>query len=166
MDRNGHIDAEWRTIEEFPQYEMNEDKQVRHISGRVRSPQFNGRHYYSFSKDGKNYSRSVASLYRATFPDRDHSELPKRGRPRGTVKVRPKIADATQQEIDRLRENRLYRIESFPEYGINKKGEVYNLASGVGVTPSNRDGLSVHLRKDGKWHFIAVRTLLRRTFGS
>jgi hypothetical protein len=162
MDRNGHIDAEWRTIEEFPQYEMNEDKQVRHISGRVRSPQFNGRHYYSFSKNGKNYSRSVGELYRVTFPEMDHSDLPRRGRPK---KPRTNIVQSTQVEIDRLRESRLYRIEAFPEYGINKKGDVYNLASGVLVVPSNRDGLSVHLRKDGKWHYIAVRTLLRRTFG-
>jgi hypothetical protein len=162
MERNGHIDPEWRTIAEFPQYEMNENQQVRHISGRIRSPQFNKSTYYSFTKNGKTHSRSVGRLYRDTFPEKDHSDLPKVGRPK---RERPKIAQSSPDEVRRLMEYRVYRIAEFPEYGINKKGDVFHLSSGDHVVPSAQGGGSVHLMKDGKQHYIAVRTLMRRTFG-
>jgi hypothetical protein len=142
---------------------MSENQEVRHsTSGKIRRPQFNGSTYYSFVHNGKTYSRSVGRLYRDTFPEKDHSSFPKLGRP---PRLRPNIVTASKDEVKRLMEYRVHRIAEFPEYGINKRGEVFNLATGVQVTPSMRGGLSVHLMKDGVQHYIAVRTLMRRTFG-
>jgi hypothetical protein len=142
---------------------MSENMEVRNIRGRMRTPQVNNTTFFSLTKDGKSYSRSVNMLYMQVFPEKDHSHIKKAGRPK---KVRRNITSVQNAEHERLKMNRFYRIESFPEYGINRKGEVINLGSQDIVTPSARDGLSVHLRKDGQWHYIAVRTLMRRTFGT
>jgi hypothetical protein len=170
MERNAHIDPEWRIIAEFPQYEMSEDMQVRHsMSGKVRRPQFNKSTYYSFIKDGKTYSRSVGRLYRDTFPERDHSGFPKVGRPLGSlgVKARREAISPVRpdEELEKADTHRYHRIPDYPEYGINKLGDVMQLGTQTNVKPGSRGELSVHLKRDGQWHYIAVRKLLRNTFG-
>jgi hypothetical protein len=169
MERNGHIDQEWRTIAEFPQYEMSENMQVRHISGRIRSPQFNKSTYYSFTKDGKTHSRSVGRLYRDTFPEKDHSGFPKVGRPLGSLGVKARREPISpvrpNEELEKAATHRYHRIPDYPEYGINQLGDVMHLDTRTVLKPGSRGELSVHLKKDGKWHYIAVRKLQRNTFG-
>lgn len=142
----------WRTIPNFPLYEMDEEGVVRHRgSQRVRKPQFNGQSYLSLAnEDGKHYSRTIRALKRLTWPDLEE--------PRRQMQSRLLVHSSEK------RDERFYKIERFPDYGINRQGEVMNMVTKNIINPGRRGEMSVHLKLDGRWHYISVRRLMKWTF--
>lgn len=64
------IDKEWKTIEEFPQYEISNNGHIRHkITGYIRKPSPSKRGYpvVSMCKDGHYYLRTIHTLLAKAF---------------------------------------------------------------------------------------------------
>lgn len=62
---------EWRTIPDFPTYEINRDGDIRnkYRPRKKLTESFNGSYYYTLWKNGKSYKRTFWPLVCQAFPD-------------------------------------------------------------------------------------------------
>lgn len=62
-------------------------------------------------------------------------------------------------------------IRDFPNYELDRDGNVYQIATGklmehkFKADPTRNRGAYVKLRRDGKQHWVSVRSLIRNNFG-
>lgn len=132
---------EYRIIEEFPDFMINRSGQVRNVhTGHLKLPHYR-LGYYQFYKDGQYWNRGGRELLKKTWPE------------------------YYRKNVNHRLDTGEYRIvDGFPDYIVNREGDIRNRHSDRPLKPDLKGAVETHL--DGKRYHRSVKQLVKKTFQS